>query len=219
MQLNLIHFLDFYLILMFLAGVVRRLDQYRNVGKLVISGPTRWPKLLLLVREQRMIFMTWGTVLPALLAAALSVIQLIASRLVWPEAGNPPNGLTIERVFDVWPVLIVLLPLGIAMVAFDGYTLYRGSEVNRELLESHFDQAEYWLKSKTAHVVRVVTFGFVNPRKMVVEEVRKALIAVSDLLNFQLWWISTQIGLRFAFGLALWLTWAFCSPHLAEMGS
>ena len=43
---------------------------------------------------------------------------------------------------------------------------------------------------------------------MVAVEVEKALIAVSDMLNFTLWWVSVQIGLRFCFGLSLWLTWA-----------
>ena len=61
---------------------------------------------------------------------------------------------------------------------------------------------------KAAHVVRVVTFGYVNPHKMVAEEVRKALLAVSDMLNYTLWWMNLQVGLRFGFGLSLWLTWA-----------
>ena len=72
----------------------------------------------------------------------------------------------------------------------------------------YFDQAEYWLASKTAHVVRVFTLGYVNPRKMVVEEVRKALIDASNLLNTTLWWVSIQMSLRFGFGLSLWLAWA-----------
>ena len=39
-------------------------------------------------------------------------------------------------------------------------------------------------------------------------EVRKALVAVSNMLNDTLWWINLQVGLRFGFGLSLWLTWA-----------
>jgi hypothetical protein len=39
--------------------------------------------------------------------------------------------------------------------------------------------------------------------------VQKALVAASGMVNYNLWWISTQTALRFAFGLALWLTWAF----------
>jgi hypothetical protein len=43
---------------------------------------------------------------------------------------------------------------------------------------------------------------------MVAVEVEKALVAVGDILNFTLWWVIVQTGLRFAFALALWLTWA-----------
>ncbi len=75
-------------------------------------------------------------------------------------------------------------------------------------MEKYFDQAEYWLRSHTAHVVRIFTLGYINPRQMVVEEVRKALINASGLLNNTLWWVNLQMGLRFCFGLSLWLTWA-----------
>ena len=54
--------------------------QYREVGRLVLTGPGRWPRLLELVHRHKMIFVTWATVLPGLSALALSVVQLIASR-------------------------------------------------------------------------------------------------------------------------------------------
>jgi hypothetical protein len=208
LHLNLIHFLDFYFSLLFFIGLYRRVRQYQSIGKLALEGPTRWPRLLGLIHEHRMIFLTWGTVLPAILALALMLVQLIASRFLWPEAGQPPDGLTVERLLELWPALPVVVPLGLAMVAFDIYTLFRVGVIDRAMMEKYFDQAEYWLCSGTAHVVRVVTFGFINPRKMVAEEVRKALIAVSAMLNYTLWWMNLQVGLRFAFGLSLWLTWA-----------
>jgi hypothetical protein len=43
---------------------------------------------------------------------------------------------------------------------------------------------------------------------MVAVEVRKALIEASKLINSTFWWVSIQTGLRVAFGLALWLTYA-----------
>ena len=67
------------------------------------------------------------------------------------------------------------------------------------------------LRSRTAHVVRVVSFGYINPRRVVAAEVEKALVEVGDMLNFTLWWVSLQIGLRIAFGMSLWLTWAVTS--------
>ena len=209
LALNLIHFLDFYFAFMFVVGTWRRLGQYQNVAKLVLAGPGRWPHLMKLVRRYiRTIFWTWSTVLPALLALGLSIVQLILSRFVLPEAGTTEK-LTPATLLEHWPALFVVAPLGLAMFAFDLYSLYRMGKLDRAELEKHFDQAEYWLRSRTAHVVRVVTFGRINPRRMVAEEVEKALLAVSDMLNYTLWWVSVQIGLRFAFGVSLWITWAF----------
>jgi hypothetical protein len=44
---------------------------------------------------------------------------------------------------------------------------------------------------------------------MVNEEVRKALIDVSRSINSTMWWVAAQTGLRIAYGLSLWLTFAF----------
>ena len=208
-NLSLIHFLDFYFMFVFLVGTARRIGQYRSIGKLALSGASRWPRLLKLVREYRTIFMTWATVAPALLALTLSLIQLVASRMVWPEAGKAPTGLTLGALIDHWVMLPVVVPLGLAMFTLDLFTIVRVGEIPREEMEKHFDQAEYWLRSHTAHVVRVVTLGIVNPRKMVAEEVRKSLVDASNLLNTTLWWVNMQMALRFAFGLSLWLIWAF----------
>lgn len=211
-RLNLIHFLDFYFLLVFFIGTGRRIGQYRNVAKLVLAGPGRWPRLLKLVNEHRTIFMTWANLAPGVLALGLSLIQLLASRLLWPEAGGqPPDGLTMQRFLDNWPSLVVAVPLGLGMVAVDIYFLVVVGAVDHPLMEQYFDQAEYWLRSPAASVVKVVTFGFVNPRRMVADEVRKALLDASNLLNTTLWWVNLQVGLRIAFGLTLWLTWAFGS--------
>jgi hypothetical protein len=208
-NLNLIHFLDFYFSLMFLVGTARRFGQYRNIGNLVFTGPGRWPLLLKLIREHRTIFMTWATVAPALLALLLTVCQLVASRMIWPDAGRPPGGLTLGALAHHFVGLAVIIPLGLAMFFFDTYSVIRVGTIPKEEMEKHFDQAEYWLRSHTAHVVRVVTLGFINPRKMVAQEVRKALENASSLLNSTLWWVAVQTGLRFGFGLSLWVLWAF----------
>jgi hypothetical protein len=207
-NLSLIHFLDFYFTLLFIAGTYRRFGQYQSIGKLALSSPGRWPRLLKLIHEHRTIFMTWTTVAPALLALGLSVIQLIASRMVWPDAGRPPTGLTVGSLVQNVPALLVVVPLGLAMFALDLNSLLRVAVIPHAEMEKYFDQAEYWLRSKTAHVVRVFTLGFINPRKMVAEEVRKALVDAGNLLNTTLWWVNLQMGLRFCFGLSLWLTWA-----------
>ena len=209
MSLNLLHFLDFYFALMFFVGVWRRLEQYSSVAKLVVAGPTRWPNLLKLVHEYRTIFWTWSMIMPALLGLGLWIAQMVASRLLFRDAGVIEKALTVERLLEFWPALFAVVPLGIAMTAFDAYSYYVVGQFDRAWLEKKFDEAEFWLRSKTAHVVRVVSFGYINPRRVVAEEVEKALVEVGDMLNFNLWWVSIQIGLRFAFALSLWLTWAF----------
>src|SRR5262245_5209877 len=117
LNLSLIHFLDFYFTFYFFAGTVRRIGQYQSVAGLVFRVPGRWPRLFRLVKQHRGVFLTWSTVLPALLALALSLTQLVASRGLWPEAGKPPNGLTLGRLVEHWPALFVVAPLGLAMVA------------------------------------------------------------------------------------------------------
>jgi hypothetical protein len=202
-HLDLIRFLDFYLMFVFLAGTVRRIGQYLSIGRLVVTGPGRWPKLLELVKHHRMIFLTWSTLLPGLLALLLSMLQLYASREVWPQAQ-----LTLGDLAGHWLAVAVLAPLGLAMFAVDLYGVVVVGRFDRAEMEKYFDQAEYWLRSKTAAVVRFFTLGFINPRRMVADEVQKALIDASQLLNTTLWWLSVQVALRIAFGLSLWLTWA-----------
>jgi hypothetical protein len=201
-SLNLIHLFDFYLAILFLAGILRRLGQYRTVGEMVLAGRTRWPHLLELVKQYRTIFLTWEVLMPGIIALSLAVSQWLASRLLWPHAD-----LTAGTLAEHWLAFPVCLGLGLAMVYIDVYGIVKIGQLDRTMLEKHFDLAEYWLRSRTAHVVRVFTFGFVNPRKMVNVEVRKALLQVSQMLNNTLWWVSMQIGMRVSFGVALWLSW------------
>ena len=94
-NLNLIHFLDFYFLFLFFIGTWRRIGQYLAVLRLVVTAPGRWPNLLKLVTAHRTLFFTWSTLLPGVFALLLSVVQLLASRLAWPEVGVPPN--TLDR--------------------------------------------------------------------------------------------------------------------------
>jgi hypothetical protein len=206
--LSLIHFFDFYVVFFFIAGTIRRVNQYRHFTGLVFSMPGRWPRLLKLLQEHWTLFVTWSTILPGLMALALSLVQLLASRLVWPHAGRPPHGLTAGRLAEHPTALVVIALLGLAMLALDLYGVLVVGQIDRRETEQYFDQAEYWLRSSAAVVVRVVTLGFINPRRMVVVEVRKALVDASQLLNATLWWVTAQLGLRLVFGLSLWLTWA-----------
>jgi hypothetical protein len=204
LNLNLIRLFDFYLALTFLLSTWMRWHQYEAIIRLVRAVPDRWPRLLKLVRQHHAIFLTWTTALPALLALALSLIHMMVCRLVWPHAN-----LTVHDLFRHLGASCVIVPLGWAMLAFDGYGIFRVGAVDRQLLEKYFDQAEYWLRSWVAPVVHIFTLGYISPRKMVTVEVQKALLEASRLLNSTLWWVSIQAILRIAFGLALWLTWAW----------
>lgn len=206
-HLNLIRFLDFYFTLFFFANTLRRLGFYQSVARLVLTTPGRWPHLFQLIKEHRGIFFTGTTIVPGLLALALMLLQLLASHLIWPQAGTKQFGLTVATVSRHWQAVAVVLPLGLAMFALDVYFLVRVGSLDRAAMEKHFDQAEYWLSSKTAHVVRFFTLGFVNPRKMVAVEIGKALNELCRLLSSSFWWMNVQVALRLLFGLSLWLTW------------
>jgi hypothetical protein len=203
-NLNLIHLFDFYLAVAFLVSTSLRVSQYRAIIALVRAVPGRWPRLFELVKQHHTIFLTWTTVLPGLLALSLCVIHMLACRLVWPHAA-----LTVAEVTAHWQAVTAVTLLGIAMLAVDTYGTFNYGEVDRSLMQKYFDQAEFWLRSWTAPVVRVFTLGYINPRKMVAVEVRKALTDASKLVNSTFWWVSGQTGLRVLFGLALWLTYAW----------
>jgi hypothetical protein len=203
-RLNLIHLFDLYLAVLCVLAIGRRLEQYQAIGGLLFAGPTRWPRLIRLVQGHRAIFYTGATLRPLLVVGGVWLLQIICSRLIWPQAQ-----LTVGTLPLVWPAVFLLLPLGIAMAAFDGYTLWQVGVINRADLEKQLDQAEFWLCDWKAPVVRVLTFGYVDPRRMVDAEVRKGLELLGGMLNRSLWWVAAQVGLRVSFGVALWLTWAW----------
>jgi hypothetical protein len=207
-DLNLLLLFDFYLAATFLLSTTARIRQYAAVLALVRSAPTRWPRLLDLMKQHRSIFLTWETIAPAALALVLLLAQMFASRLLWPDAGRPPHGLTVARLLEHSLAVPVVGLLGLAMLAVDVYFIVAVAEVNRKEVEKYLDQAEFWLKSWAAPVLRTVTFGFINPRQMVAVEVQTALVSASKMLNTNLWWIVLQTALRIGYGLSLWLTYA-----------
>jgi hypothetical protein len=202
-HLNLIRLFDFYLALMFLISLYRRIAQYRAIGGLALAAPGRWPRLFQLIRQHGTIFLTWATFGPALVALGLTLVQMALSRLAFPYAELTPAGLAQEYV--AWPFLIVLAA---AMVSFDMWGVLEVTPVDQAEVAKYFDEAEYWLRSWTAPVVHFFTLGTINPRQKVSVEVRKALVEASHLIKVNLWWLAIQAGLRVLFGVALWLTYA-----------
>jgi hypothetical protein len=200
-DLDLIRLFAFYLWLVFFISTARRVRQYEAIIHLVKAVPERWPSLLRLIRQHHAVFLTWETVLPAAMALTSSIAHTVAWRVVWPH-------LTVGEVAHFRFTAVLMLIAGLAMLSVDMYATFRVGTIDRLLVEKYFDQAEYWLRSWVAPVVNVFTLGYINPRKIVRAEVRKALTEASKLLNATLWWVSLQVGLRVAFGLTLWVTWA-----------
>lgn len=202
-ELRLIRAFELYLALVFLLSTFLRIRQYYSIVKLARSLPARWPRLMKIVNQYKHIFLTWGTVLPLAISLGLLLVHMMATRLIWPSAS-----LTMAEVLQVWPSWPVLLVTGLAMIVFDLWGAFWVGEFDMVETEKYFDQAEYWLRSWTAPVVKIFTLGYVNPRKMVAAEVRSALVNVSEMINFTLWWLAIQAGFRILFGLSLWITWA-----------
>ena len=203
LTLNLIRFFDFYLALTFLLSTYVRYSQYEAIVRLLRAVPDRWPRLLRLVKDHHAIFLTWATVLPAVLALGLTLINMLACRLIWPHAN-----VTVSDLRQMPVAMSFVFVFGLAMLGVDGYATFKVGKLDRLQLEVYFDQAEYWLRSWVTPVVHAFTFGYINPKKMVSVEVQKALVQASKLLNSTLWWVSLQVGLRIAFGLSLWLSFA-----------
>jgi hypothetical protein len=200
--LNLIRVFDFYVTLMFVISLVRRWDVYVNAVRLMVAVRGRWPKLIQRLSEHSSLILNRAFFRPALLALALTLTQLVASRVVFPAAVLTGDQLRAAW----WWVPAVAVPL-VPMVLVDVYFVVRVGKFDHAETVRYFDQAETWLGWK-GPVVRALTLGVVNPRRMVDEEVKKNLTEYQSALQASLWWVSVQIGLRLAFGLTLWTLWA-----------
>ncbi len=203
-DLNLIRVFGFYLLIMFLASMLRRYRLYHMVGEMIASMPKRWPKLLEVIKQQRLVFLTGATLWPTLVMLVVTVLYMISSRLIFPQAD-----VRLDDILDFWWLPLALGIPGGMMLALDLYGIIQSSWFDRSASEQYLDEAEYWLRSWKAPVVKIVTLGYINPRRMVADEVYKALLEARSSLHYNLWWITVQMSLRISFGLALWSVWAF----------
>jgi len=202
-SLNLLSVLEVYLILSFILSIIRRYAYYQAMLGVILALPQRWPKLLQLAQQQRMVFLTWPTILPVVVTFLVMAVNSIALNFVWTSASVTP-----ALLWEHWPALVLVLGFGAPMLYLDFTAVFTDRPFDREALEKHLDQAEYWLRSWVAPVVQVITFGKVNPRQMVHEEVHKALVQATLDFNRMMWRWALQVTMRLAFGLTLWLTWA-----------
>jgi len=201
--LNLLDVFNYYLIVGFIASAVVNVGRYRAIVGLLCGFPSRWPKLLEVVKKHRTVFFGWPTLLAIGLAFVLMLSNSLAIRLIWTQAT-----VTFEQLGGHWLPLAAVLLAGGLMLLFDGKALYSVGRFDRAALEVNLDKAESWLKSWAAPALRLVTFGFINPRKIVGVEVQRALAEANWVVIGGMRRLSLRTGTQFAVGLCLWLTWA-----------
>ena len=186
-RLNLLQAYTFYLAALFLLGTLRRLRQYHDVTALAVALPNRWPNVFRYLKHHSLMLATWTTLRPAALALGLLLVQAVCSRVIWPRAR-----LTLPELAAEWWTIPVVAATGAAVLAVDLYFLLRVGRIDRAETEKYLDEAEHWLTSWKAPVVRWLTLGFVNPRKMVDDGVRQAVLDGGGLIRRLLWWVSVQ---------------------------
>lgn len=202
--LNLIEVFNYYLIVAFLVSTGIRIRTYKAIVGLVWASASRWPKLLELVKKHRTIFLGWPMVLAVALAFSLMLSNSLAIRLVWAHAK-----VSFEELRGRWFSLTAVILTGGFMILLDCLAIFRVGSFDRAALEQDLDKAESWLKSWVSPALRVLTLGFVNPRKLVGAEVQRLLVDANWILIGGMWRTSLRTGMQLAFGLSLWLTWAF----------
>ena len=201
---NLIRLFDFYLLLMFAIGLLRRAEFYKDVTLISIAAITKQPNLVRRLGANRDVLLNWSTIRPLVFAIVLILVQFVLSRLIWPDAT-----ITGRDVTHHWWQALILVLLFAAMFSVDLYFLIRVGQIDRGEANKHLLRAEYWLTSWQGAAVKIVTLGYVNPRQMVDDQVRDGLTWFRSTMAWSMWWVIVQVSLRVAFGVAIWLFWAW----------
>lgn len=200
-DLNLIRLFDFYLAAMLLLSVYRRRKVYADGVRLFVNLFRR-KKLLGTLSEEKEVLFTREVLRPVFLAVGLMAVQLICSRVLWPHAN-----LVVGDVFDSWWQALAVVVAFAPMFAVDLYFLIRIGRFDRTETEKSLDQAESWLGSWKGAAVRVATLGYVNPTRMVKEQVRAGLKELGSTVGWAMNWVAVQSACRLAFGLTVWGLW------------
>lgn len=202
--MNLLRLFEFYLAAMFVIGLVRRYALYHAVIRLGIVLARRYRKLFGKVREQSTALMTGSMLLPVVVTLLLWIMQAVLTRVIFPHAE-----LTMVEVGRHWWTIAVIVLPAIVVLAIDVYFLFRVGSIDTAQAEKYFHQAESWLDTWKSTAVRTITFGKINPQKIVDAEVKKALDAGGRLIHTTLWWTVVQTASRVLLGLGLWFAWTF----------
>ncbi|QDU21401.1 hypothetical protein ETAA1_33680 [Urbifossiella limnaea] len=200
--INLIRVFDFYLALMFVISLVRRWEVYWDAIRIIFVVRGRWPRLMSRLAEHGSMLLNWEFFRPAMLAFGLTLIQMICSRVIWPDADLSGGQLREELLW-----FAVVVAAVVPMLAVDLYFVVSVGRFDHSETVKYLDQAETWLGWR-GPLVKIATLGLVNPSQMVDAEVRKSMTEFGATARSSLWWVSAQIGCRVLFGLALWAAWA-----------
>lgn len=203
-QVNLINLYSFYLAAMLVLGLMRRWSVYWDTIAILIAVRGRWPKLVERMMANKRAVLNRATLVPVALVFLLMLIQMAAARLVWPQAH-----LSVTALADpAWQLIPFAIALG-PMLAVDIYFLVSVGRFDRAETEKYFDQAERWSGSWRARAVKMVTFGRIDPDRQVQEGVEQGLAQLGKTVSWAMWWACVQLLCRMAFGLTIWLLWAF----------
>ena len=200
--LNLIRLFDFYVTILFLISLLRRWQVYWDAIRLLVRVRGRWPRLMSALAEHKSLLLNWAFFRPAILALLVMLVQFLFSRLIYPQAELTGPQLREEW----WLIPIILVPL-VPMLAVDLYFIIRVGRFDHDETVKYLDQAETWLGWR-GPLVRALTLGIVNPRKMVDAEVKKSLAEMHTSFASSMWWVIVQMGLRLAFAVTIWTIWA-----------
>jgi hypothetical protein len=202
-ETNVIRVFEFYLAAMLVLGLMRRWNLYWDTFALLVAVRGRWPKLVERMAGQKGAILNRATLVPVFLVLLLMIVQMVASRLIWPQAR-----LHINELPSPWWQLLIFVGTLVPMLLVDGYFIITVGGFDRAEAEKYFDQAEFWAGSWKSKAVRLVTFGKIDPDKTVDEEVKKGMVKLSETVSWAMWWASVQMVLRIVFGLTIWTLWA-----------
>lgn len=200
---NLINLFSFYLAAMFVLGLMRRWTVYWDTLAILVAVRGRWPKLVERMSANKRAVLNWSTFRPLALVLLLMAVQMVASRLIWPQAHLALGDLPHPR-WHLVPFLVALIP----MLGVDIYFLIAVGRFDRAETEKYLDQAEYWTGTWKARAVRILTVGRINPDKQVEVGVQEGMARLGHTVSWAMWWVSVQMGLRLFFGLTVWTLWA-----------
>ncbi len=202
-ELNLLLLFERYLLMMFVLSLAVRYQQYRAYLGFLWAVPDKWPSMYTLLKKHLRIFRTWTMLVPVGIALGIYVVHFVSQRLIWREAAIDSQQLASQ----LWALVPVAL-FGGAMLYYDLRAIFSSSRVDFNAIETSLKKGEFALTSRTAKVIKFLTFNRLDVNKLVESRVTDTLFGLRLAFMRQLRQQSFHTILRIAFGCLLWTTWA-----------